>query len=601
MSVFSSQSHVVTSVCLASYNGEKYIIEQIFSVLSQLDDCDELIISDNGSSDSTLALIESVTDSRLKLISCNQKGVVNNFENALMHTKGDFIVLCDQDDVWLPGRLQATRIALKNHDLSVVGVRFVDDSLVPLVKYPNTRVPKTSLLSTIAFNGFTGCCMAFRREILELILPFPRSVPMHDWWIALVALGVRAKVCISEEPFILYRRHLENVSNTGGRSSFSLTSKLSMRVFLVLSLLGRLLHIFCYGPVLSNGRLHRSNSQTGFRAYYWFINRLLKNKCSFKGKIQRKTIIENVPRLRFAVFLAAFNGMSFIEEQIKSILFQTNVSVQIFISVDQSSDGTENYLAEWAVSEPRLTLLPFGQRFGSAAPNFYRLFRDVDLTGFDCLSFSDQDDIWHLDKLWRSHCSMMEKLAFGYSSNVTAFWPSGKTYLVNKAQPQRSLDFMFEAAGPGCTYVLKNSLALSIQKMVREADTCLLRVEYHDWLIYAFARANNYPWVIDDVSSMQYRQHANNQIGVNVGWRSYLLRVRKTLGGHGFEQSLLIAGLVYVSSTPVVEKGLCGGRFGSLWLALHANQCRRKRLDQLWFFILCIFFVLAKPVDRDNA
>lgn len=304
---------------------------------------------------------------------------------------------------------------------------------------------------------------------------------------------------------------------------------------------------------------------------------------------------------RFAVCLAAYNGMAFMVEQIESILSQSNVDIQVFISVDQSTDGTEDHLTEWALSEPRLTLLPLGQKFGGAGPNFYRLLRDVDLSGFDHLSFADQDDVWHPEKLWRAHGLMMEQGAHGYSSNVTAFWPSGKTQLVNKAQPQRSLDFMFEAAGPGCTYVLQSSLALSLQKMVRGADESLLRVGYHDWLIYAFARTRNYAWIIDEWPSMQYRQHANNQIGVNSGWRSYWLRVRKMLNGHGFEQSLLIANLVHASSTPVVQKGLLGGRLGYLWLALRASQCRRKRLDQLWFFILCILFAIAKPTGRGNA
>lgn len=302
-----------------------------------------------------------------------------------------------------------------------------------------------------------------------------------------------------------------------------------------------------------------------------------------------------------AVCLAAFNGMRWLPEQLDSVLVQQNVAVTVFVSVDASSDGTEAWIDARAREDRRIVLLPHGQHFGGAGPNFYRLLRDVDLSGFDYLSFSDQDDLWHPEKLWRAHCLMKEQGALGYSSNVTAFWPSGKTQLVNKAQPQRSLDFMFEAAGPGCTYVLQSSLALSLQKMVRAADASLLRVGYHDWLIYAFARANNYSWVIDDWSSMQYRQHSNNQIGVNAGWRSYWLRVRKMLSGHGFEQSLLIADLVHASSTPVVQKGLRGGRLGYLWLALRAQQCRRKRLDQLWFLILCILFAIAKPISQGDA
>lgn len=565
----------MTSVCLACYNGEKYIIEQVTSILSQLGQFDELIISDNGSSDSTLILLEALTDNRVKLFSCIRKGVVNNFENSLIHANGDVIVLCDQDDVWLPGRLEAAHLALSQHDLSMVGLQYVDESLVPLPKYPNTVLPKLSLLSTIAFNGYTGCCMAFRREILELILPFPRLVPMHDWWIALVALGVRANISLSDQKLILYRRHDSNVSSTGAESSFNLAKKLGMRVFITFNLALRLLSIFPW--------------KRGFQ---------LKAIEAGRAKL---LFGENKRRPRFAVCLAAYNGVTYIAEQIESIFLQKNVAVKIFISVDQSTDNTEGRLADWALSEPRLKLLPFGQRFGSAGPNFYRLLRDVDLGGFDYLSFADQDDLWHPDKLWRAHCLMTAQGAFGYSSNVTAFWPSGKTKLVCKAQPQRSLDFMFEAAGPGCTYVLKNSLALSLQKMVREAGANLLRIGYHDWLTYAFARANNYAWIIDNWSSMQYRQHANNQIGVNAGWRSYWVRVRKMLSGHGFEQSFLIDNLVNTASTPVMLRGLRGGRLGYLWLALRANQCRRKRLDQLWFFILCVLFFLVKPAGRDKT
>lgn len=91
--------------------------------------------------------------------------------------------------------------------------------------------------------------------------------------------------------------------------------------------------------------------------------------------------------------------------------------------------------------------------------------------------------------------------------------------------------------------------------MVCMADASLLCVGYHDWLIYAFARANNYAWVIDDWPSMQYLQYASNQIGVNAGWRSFWLRVRKMLRGHGFQQSLLIADLVDASSMPIVRRG----------------------------------------------
>jgi rhamnosyltransferase len=302
---------------------------------------------------------------------------------------------------------------------------------------------------------------------------------------------------------------------------------------------------------------------------------------------------EQIPNV--AVCLAAYNGMAFITEQIESILQQENVALRIFISVDKSTDGTEEYLVKWAQAEPRLTLLPFGQHFGGAGPNFYRLLRDVDLNGFDYVSFADQDDLWHPHKLWRAHRLMTDQNAAGYSSNFTAFWPSGQSRLVNKALPQRKWDFMFESAGPGCTYVLHSTLGSALQKMVRDADPKLLGVDYHDWLAYAFARFHNYPWVIDSWSSMQYRQHANNQIGVNAGWRSFWLRAKQILNGYGFEQSLLITDMIHASSLPMVRRGLLGGRLGYLWMAFSARQCRRKAIDQLWFFISCVLLAMVKP------
>ena len=303
---------------------------------------------------------------------------------------------------------------------------------------------------------------------------------------------------------------------------------------------------------------------------------------------------------RFAVCMAAFNGMAFVADQIHSILAQQEVALQLFINVDRSTDGTEELLAGWAASEPRITLLPLGNHFGSPGRNFYRLLRDVNLMEFDYLSFADQDDLWHPDKLWRAHCLIKKLDAAAYSSNFTAFWPSGKTCLVNKASPQRKWDYVFESAGPGCTYVIQRSLAIPLQDLVRQGDRRLSAIDYHDWLTYAFARSRGCHWVIDPWSSMQYRQHANNQIGVNAGWRSFWLRAMKILSGYGFEQSRLIAEVVGVSSVPVVQKGLHGGRLGCLWLALQARHCRRRRLDQVWFSISCLLLALRKPAAEED-
>lgn len=307
------------------------------------------------------------------------------------------------------------------------------------------------------------------------------------------------------------------------------------------------------------------------------------------------------PRPRFAVCLAAFNGMEFINEQIESILAQEHVALQVFLSVDRSTDGTEDRLAEWALSEPRLTLLPVGKQFGSPGRNFCRMLKEVDFGGFDYLSFADQDDLWMPDKLWRAHCLIRTLGVSGYSSNFTAFWPSGKRRLVHKAWPQQPWDYFFESAGPGCTYVLEHRLAISLQALVRQREASMSGIDYHDWLTYAFARSHNYLWAIDDWSSIRYRQHARNQIGVNAGWRSFQLRAQKVLSGYGLEQSLLIADAVGVASQPVVQRGLRSGRMGYLWLALQAVRCRRRPLDQLWFFISCVLLSVLKPAIRGES
>lgn len=315
----------------------------------------------------------------------------------------------------------------------------------------------------------------------------------------------------------------------------------------------------------------------------------------------REIMVQKEKTPRVAVCLAAYNGMSYIDEQINSILAQKNVHVSVFISVDNSTDGTEDHLALLARAEPRLKLLPFGQRFGGAGPNFYRLLRDVDLNGFEYLSFADQDDVWHPDKLWRAHCVMQEVGAVGYSSNFTAFWPSGARRLVDKAFPQRSLDFLFESAGPGCTYVLQLKLAKLIQEFIRNGNSNLVQVDYHDWLVYAFARFHSLPWVIDGWSSMMYRQHSNNQIGVNSGWKPFWLRVRKILDGYGFAQSLLIAKTIEASALPAVQRGLLGGRLGYLRLALSARECRRKPKDQFLFLVSCVLLAIRKPAGNGKT
>ena len=228
-----------------------------------------------------------------------------------------------------------------------------------------------------------------------------------------------------------------------------------------------------------------------------------------------------------AVLLAAYNGMEWIEEQVASISSQKNTSIQIFISVDLSNDKTYEWCQNLARNNSYIKVLPYGERFGGAAKNFYRLIRDVDFSYFDYIALSDQDDIWDSDKLHHAISVIEKDNLDGYSGNVIAFWSDGQERLVKKNFPQKRFDYFFEAAGPGCTYVFKQQAIQKFKKFLIKNWTKVNLVESHDWMIYAYFRSQGMKWKIDSKSLMRYRQHDNNQVGLNYGLKAYLIRSKK--------------------------------------------------------------------------
>jgi len=199
----------MVSVCLASYNGEKFIREQILSILHQLNFDDELIISDDSSTDHTVEIIKSIDDSRVKLLAINQfRDPIKNFQNALNHAKGEVIFLSDQDDVWLTDKYSDTLQLLKSYDLIVSDSIIVDEQLNTLhpsfFKYFKSG---KGLIKNVVKSSYYGSCMAFKKVILDAALPFPDTKEIgHDLWIGLVA-EMTGKVFFYSKPLILYRRH----------------------------------------------------------------------------------------------------------------------------------------------------------------------------------------------------------------------------------------------------------------------------------------------------------------------------------------------------------------------------------------------------------
>ena len=231
------------------------------------------------------------------------------------------------------------------------------------------------------------------------------------------------------------------------------------------------------------------------------------------------------------VLLSAYNGMEWIEQQIVSILSQKGVFIKIFISIDLSSDRTYEWCQDLARKDVRVEVLTYGERFGGAAKNFFRLIRDVDFSRFDYISLSDQDDIWDSDKLHHAIRTIEQDDLDGYSSNVIAFWNNGKEELVKKSFPQKKFDYFFEAAAPGCTYVLKQQPAQKFKKFLIKNWENVNCIESHDWLIYAFFRSRDMSWCIDSEPLMMYRQHESNQVGSNFGFLAYLKRIKMIKSG----------------------------------------------------------------------
>ena len=203
------------SVCLATYNGQKYIKEQLVSIVSQLSADDEVIVSDDGSTDDTLAIIAGFDDKRIRVVhNQSEHGYTPNFENALKHASGDIVVLSDQDDVWMPNKLSIIKKDLAQADMVVSDAEVVDGNLnVISESLWSLSSPYHTFWGNIFRFSYLGCCMAFRRPVLEVALPFPSRHLMatHDNWLFLVGKSC-FKVCFEKEPLIKYRRHKQNTS-----------------------------------------------------------------------------------------------------------------------------------------------------------------------------------------------------------------------------------------------------------------------------------------------------------------------------------------------------------------------------------------------------
>lgn len=235
------------SVCVVTYNGEKYIKNQIDSILNQLGNSDEIIVSDDGSTDCTLDILNTYLDDRIKIFNhdktvqkYNIDYVSNNVSFALSKCSGDYIFLADQDDVWLPTKLERMMLYLVESDIVMSDCKIVDSNLEVIYdSYFSVAHTRVGIVKNIIKNSYLGCCMAFRRKILDKVLPFPPTGVGHDLWIGLVG-ALYYKTILVKEPLLLYRKHENNVTPTM-KSMNPISFRFYYRILIVIALLKKIL------------------------------------------------------------------------------------------------------------------------------------------------------------------------------------------------------------------------------------------------------------------------------------------------------------------------------------------------------------------------
>lgn len=231
------------SVAMVSYQGAEYIKEQLDSILAALGAEDEVIVSDDGSTDGTreLLLCYQEKDRRVRMIEGPGKGVKANVENALRACSGAYIFLADQDDIWMPQKADRVMDALKKPEIGLV----VHDAVVMdgtcqnviLDSFYTLKGSGAGVFKNIWRNTYIGCCMAFKRELLEEVLPIPDYIEMHDQWIGVINDQLKRGTCFLPDKLIKYRRHGKNAS---AMSHYGVGRMLRNRICFIRALLIRM-------------------------------------------------------------------------------------------------------------------------------------------------------------------------------------------------------------------------------------------------------------------------------------------------------------------------------------------------------------------------
>lgn len=235
-----SSERPAISVCMAAYNGERYITAQLQSILSQLTDGDEVIVVDDASTDSTQDCIRAIQDIRIRLIEHKEnRGILHTFEDAIRNASNSILFLSDQDDLWSPKKVSTILQAFeRNSDVMLVATdsAIVDESGTVLSEsyFAGMGEFNPGLWANLIHNRYGGCTLAFRAKIISEILPFPHKYEvLHDIWIGVRNSLSHGGTLYINQPLVLCRRHSANAT---GQKKLSTMQKIRVRLHLLLAL-----------------------------------------------------------------------------------------------------------------------------------------------------------------------------------------------------------------------------------------------------------------------------------------------------------------------------------------------------------------------------
>lgn len=222
------------SIALTTYNGERFLRKQLESIFSQTVKPFEIIASDDHSADSTVTILKEYEGTCGLKIFTNERniGFAKNFEQAILKCSGKYIALSDQDDIWMPNKIERLVESIKDSPLVFSDASYIDenDKLLARSVRQYRQLPlfeELQLENIVYCNYAIGCTVLFNRSVLEKAIPFPSSETFHDWWLAMASCSI-SPIKYLDDSLVLYRKHTNNT--LGLQVTSSLKEKLNILI-----------------------------------------------------------------------------------------------------------------------------------------------------------------------------------------------------------------------------------------------------------------------------------------------------------------------------------------------------------------------------------